>query len=478
MRYFIPLLVIAMADGVSSAQPAKSDKKPLDGAYLRDHAATRGFMLGRPVKATPTPDGKAVLFLRSEARKAQLSLCEFDVASGKTRELLTPAQVLKGAEEKLSAEEKARRERMRVSVGGFTGLQLSRDGRLILLSLSGKLYVVERVSKDIRELTTGEGSVIDPKFSPDGKMVSYVRDHDIYVLDLATGKERRLTTGGTREVPHGLAEFVAQEEMYRYTGYWWSPDSKRIVYQETDNRGVEVWHVADPIHPDQEPTPFFYPRPGKANAKVRLGVIDVKGGPTTWIHWDADKYPYLTSVNWPQGGPLTIGVQTRDQTEWLLLQVDPASGKTTVLLRERDTAWVNLRQDMPHWLPDGNGFFWVSERDGGPQLELRGKNGRMKGVVVPAGAGFIELADYDPKTDQVYFIATTDPTQARFYRIGLTEALAGEEQPVAVSDEVGLHSAVFARNHAVYVRTSRTLGEMPRSQVFKADGTPLGELPS
>src|SRR5947208_13921729 len=114
-------------------------------------------MCGLPVNPTPSPDGNAVLFLRSEARKAQLSLFEFDVATGKTRELLTPAQVLKGAEEKLSPEEKAARERMRVSAGGFTTFQFNHDGSLILLSLSGRLYTVERATKAVTELPTGKG---------------------------------------------------------------------------------------------------------------------------------------------------------------------------------------------------------------------------------------------------------------------------------------------------------------------------------
>src|SRR5947208_8142872 len=102
------------------------DKKP--DTFLHDYAVTHDFMRGRPVKPKPTPDGKAVLFLRSEAKKPKLSLFEFDVASGKTREMLTPESLLKGAEEKLSAEEKARRERQRISVGGFTDYQLSEDG--------------------------------------------------------------------------------------------------------------------------------------------------------------------------------------------------------------------------------------------------------------------------------------------------------------------------------------------------------------
>src|SRR5919198_1100486 len=145
MRILLSLFLCVCALAVApvcgqTPQPVKD--APLDTRYLRDHAETRGFTLGRPVKPKPTPDGKAVLFLRAQARVPRLRLYEFDVATGKTRELLTPEMVLKGAEEKLTAEEKARRERQRVSVGGFTSFQLSRDGARILVSLSGKLYVV------------------------------------------------------------------------------------------------------------------------------------------------------------------------------------------------------------------------------------------------------------------------------------------------------------------------------------------------
>src|SRR5205807_1496596 len=125
---------------------ARSEAQTPDTRYLRTLAETRGFMLGRPSRPQPTRDGKAVLFLRAQARVAKLGLFEFDVATGKTRELLTPEQVLKGAEEKLSPEEKAQRERMRVSVGGFTSFQLAPDGRQVLLALSGRLYLVERES--------------------------------------------------------------------------------------------------------------------------------------------------------------------------------------------------------------------------------------------------------------------------------------------------------------------------------------------
>src|SRR5262249_7548439 len=157
-------------------------------------------------------------------------------------DLLSPETLLKGVEEKLSPEEKARRERQRVSLGGFTDYQLTEDGTLVLLSLSGKLYVLTRADGSAKELATGKGTILDPKFSPDGKWVAYVLDHDVYAYALAVGKEHAVTTNGSAEKTHGLAEFVAQEEMDRYSGYWWSPDSKHIAYEEADHAGVEVWY--------------------------------------------------------------------------------------------------------------------------------------------------------------------------------------------------------------------------------------------
>ncbi len=275
------ILIFTLTSAALLAVPASGQGSvkdaPVNTEYLRQHAATRGFLLGRPVKPKITPGNKAVLFLRSEARVPRLRLYEFDVASGQTKELLTPEQVLKGAAENLSPEEKARRERMRVSVGGFTDFQLSQDGNLILLPLSGKLYVYDRAKGSVRELATGPGTLLDPKFSPDGKEVAYVRNYDICVFNLADSLERQVTTGGTEKKPHGLAEFVAQEEMGRFTGYWWSPDSQSLAYQETDHEGVEIWYVADPSQPGRAPAEQYYPRPGKANARVRLGIVPVSG---------------------------------------------------------------------------------------------------------------------------------------------------------------------------------------------------------
>ena len=439
--------------------------------FLRDYAETRGFRLGMPSRATFTPDSKAILFLRSGPRSPKLDLYEFDITTKQTRVLLTPETLLKGAEERLSPEEKARRERMRVTTRGFTDFQLSKDGTRILLSLSGKLYVFERKSGHVQEIKTSVGTIVDHKFSPDGKYVSYVLDHDVYAYDLEGAKEMRITEGGTEDVSHGIAEFVAQEEMNRFSGYWWSPDSLQIVFQESDARDVETWNVADPAKPENPPYPSRYPRPGKANVKVRLGITPITKKEITWFDWDRERYPYLAKVSWGTNGPLTIIVQTRDQKELVLLEANPAAGSTSPLVTERDPAWVNLRQDIPKWLPGGKGFVWTSERSGDWQIEWRTPDGKLKRVLATRDIKLRDLGD--TTEDKVFFTGAPDPTQARLYSLRFEGV-----SPSAVTPEPGWHSARFDENHSLLLDTFTTPSSMPKTTLHRGDGSIIAHLPS
>jgi dipeptidyl aminopeptidase/acylaminoacyl peptidase len=248
------------------------------------------------------------------------------------------------------------------------------------------VYVFDRKTAKVRELKTGPGTIVDPKWSPDGKYVSYVRDYDVCAYDLAADKELAVTTGGTAVKTHGLAEFVAQEEMNRHTGYWWSPDSKSIAYEEADHAGVETWYVADPFKPDVKPQDQFYPRPGHKNVSVRLGIKPVIGGETVWAEWDRTKYEYLAAVRWDKHGPLTVQLQDRKQQVLSLCRVDPTDGRVKGLIEDRGESWVNLNQDVPKWY-DADRFLWLSERDGDARLYIvdaraRGSE-RIKAVSPP-----------------------------------------------------------------------------------------------
>src|SRR5205085_10114876 len=176
------------------------------------------------------------------------------------------------------------------------------------------------------------GNWIDPHFSPDGHAVAAVRGGELHVIDLETQTEVAVTSDATEAIQHGVAEFVAQEEMDRHEGFWWSPDSQSIAYQETDNNGVESRFIADPLHPETVPAKTFYPRAGTANAKVRLGIVACAGGETRWIEWDREKYPYLARVVWKENAALLcIVVQNRLQQEELLLAADSTTGATREL---------------------------------------------------------------------------------------------------------------------------------------------------
>jgi dipeptidyl-peptidase-4 len=480
MRVHFCLVLCVVVSGCSLHRPSATPSTQLpsfriDTEFLAQYAATRRFSAGRPTSIKVTPKGDAVLFLRSGPRSFVQDLYAFDTATGQERVLLTADQILQGADEHLTAEEKARRERTRQTARGVTSYHLSKDGRRILVPLSGKLYVIERDSRLVTELPSEGGFPLDPQFSPDATKVACVRNNDLYVIDIADRTQSQLTTGGGGEITHGLSEFVAQEEMGRHHGFWWSPDSQRLVFQRTDTSGVERMHIMELTRPENAPNDWPYPRPGKPNAKVALGIVPVSGGETTWVPWDGEAYPYLATVKWTENAPLTILVQNRTQTEELLLSVDEHTGYTTKLLTETDPAWINLDQDMPRWLEDGSAFLWTTERNGAWQLELRGRCGKLLHAVTPVGfrlKGLISVHD-DSKT--AYLSGGEDPTQSHVVRVRVDDASAAIEQ---LTQDWGQHGFSFGKDHSVYVYTYSGAEANDEPVVRRADGTEIGRLTS
>jgi len=442
-------------------------------ALFRDLAETRNYTLGRPVSPQPTPDGSAVIFLRGGPRDPVLRLYELDIATGRERELITPAQILGNAREILSPEEKAHRERTRNSLMGFTGFDLSKDGSRLLVTLSGKLYVLIRA--DGRVIALPGEDWISPHFSPDGAFVAAVHAGDLHVIDLATLASRALTAGASEVLSHGAAEFVAQEEMERHDGYWWSPDSKSIAYQETDESAVEARYIADPLHPEIPPLKYRYPRAGSANARVRLGIISREGGETRWIAWDGEKYPYLARVEWREpGAPLTLLVENRRQQDERLLAVDPVTCAARELLAESDPAWLNLVEPaIPHWLKGGRQFLWTSERSGFWQLELREAKGTLVRALTPPELGYRALVGADETAGSVYVIGSGEPTEAQLWKFPLA---GGPGQQLTSAR--GVHGAVISEDGRALVHTFSLLDGTVGDEVLSTGGAKLGSLKS
>ncbi|HLX10783.1 MAG TPA: DPP IV N-terminal domain-containing protein [Thermoanaerobaculia bacterium] len=482
--------VALVASPASAAAPLAAVPAGPDPGFLDQFTATLRFTLGTPqaIQVAPGgPAGPAVLFLRSAPRSFVRDLYEYQFKEtgeegGQEHLLASAQQLLGGADERLSPEEKAERERQRLSARGIATYDLSEDGTKILVPLSGRLFLIDRSARAgggngagaVRELPAAGGHPLDARLSPDGTRVACVRDGDLHVIDLATGAQRRLTTGATATLTHGLAEFVAQEEMGRREGYWWSPDSRTLAYEESDTSRVELFHIADPMHPERAADAWPYPRPGRDNAVVRLGLVPAAGGATVWVAWDRARYPYLAAVRWQRGGPLTLLVQNREQTEELLLAADPATGATRTLLAESDAAWLNLHASVPRWLDDGGGLLWISERTGEPRLELRAPDGTPRRWLTPEGFGLRSLAGLDAAGGWAYVVASADPTAEQLWRVPLD----GRGEPAALTREPGIHAGFFARDGSAAVWSASPLSGERSWSVRRRDGSEAGRLRS
>ncbi|HEY5809095.1 MAG TPA: DPP IV N-terminal domain-containing protein, partial [Povalibacter sp.] len=309
-----------------------------------------------------SPDGHYVTFLQGKAdNKDQFDLWAFDTRSGQSR-LLVDSRAFAGDNETLSVEEQARRERQRTaSLRGIVEYQFAEDGKRLLVPMGGDLYLYDLTAKasPVRRLTTTDAYETDARFSPRGRYVSFIRDQDLFVIDLKTGSERALTTDGDGLVQNGVAEFAAQEEMDRDTGYWWSPDDGRIAFTRIDDAPVQE---VERLEINADGARMFrqrYPAAGTANTRVELKALELATLQVTNIDLGHDD-TYLARVNWfNDSRHLAVQRQTRDQKRLDLLKADATTGSTTLLFSETSPAWVELHDDLK-FLEKQDAFIWGS----------------------------------------------------------------------------------------------------------------------
>src|SRR4051812_48437754 len=274
-----------------------------------------------------SPDGKRVTYLKAKPEAANVQdLWAADVKGGEPYRLIDSATLSSGTKE-LSEAEKARRERTRTSARGIVEYSWDKEGRFILVPLDGDLYLDSVADGKVTRVTETPGDEVDAKVSPKGGFVSYVRDQNLYIKPLTGGAEKALTTEGKDAVSFGTAEFVAQEEMDRFTGYWWNPGETSIAYTRVDESTVDVVPRADIGPGGATVVEQRYPRAGRPNAVVDLFVQDIATGKTVQIDLGSNKDIYVARVAWSADGKtLYVQRQTRDQKTLELIAYDPARG--------------------------------------------------------------------------------------------------------------------------------------------------------
>jgi len=292
-----------------------------------------------------------------------LDLWEYEIATGETRLLFDSNDLHSGTEE-LSDEEKARRERQRLKGSGIVSYQWSSDGKALLFPLAGNLYYFKIGDDKARKLTDTPEFETDSKLSPLGNYVSFIREQNLFVLDLESDLETQLTKDGGGVIKNGMAEFVAQEEMSRYTGYWWSEDESKIAFTRVDESSVEEITRSEIYAEEIKTITQRYPSAGTNNVEVQLGVIQLEDLKVQWVDLGDNTDIYLPRVKWTRdSNKLSYQRQSRDQKKLELRVYDWNSMKSHSLLSEKSNTWINLHHDLK-FLDDGKHFIWASERDG------------------------------------------------------------------------------------------------------------------
>jgi dipeptidyl-peptidase-4 len=349
--------------------------------------------------------------------------------------------------------------------------QLDAPRRAVLLNAANDLVYYQLGADDAVRLTNNAGEETEEDFSPDGRMVSFVRANDLYVVDLSTRAERRLTKTGGEKNLNGVLDWVYEEELYgrgNRRGYWWSPDSSRIAYLSIDESPVRIFPVVDHIPRAQvlEETP--YPLAGDPNPLVRLGVVAASGEETRWVETPGYEPAdfLIVRVSWtPDSSRVVYQAQNREQTFLDLNAADASTAKTTRLFRETTKAWVEAVDDNPRWLKDGS-FLWRSERDGWQHLYHYGSDGKLIKRVTEGRWEVRDLGPVDERAGVVYFRGTEHSHIAeQVYQIKLDGT--GLKR---LSETEGTHNATFSPDAHYFIDKWSDINTPTQTRLYNSDG--------
>ncbi|WP_338456305.1 DPP IV N-terminal domain-containing protein, partial [uncultured Alteromonas sp.] len=413
-----------------------------------------------------SPDGERVTFLKGKQTDYErLDLWEYHIDSGETR-LLFDSNDLQSGEEVLSDEEKARRERMRLSGSGIVSYQWSADGKALLFPLGGDVYYHKLGEKGAKQLLDTDVFETDIKLSPKGNYISFIRDQNLFVKHIESGKETAITKEGGGNIKFGMAEFVAQEEMGRMTGYWWSPDESFIAFTKVDESPVDVISRSEIYADDIKTIEQKYPKAGTNNVLVELAIQNINNGARRWVDLGEDKDIYLARGKWmPNSETFTYQWQTRDQQTLELRAYNVPTEKQDVLLSETSNTWVNLHNDL-YFLSDSDQFIWASERDGFKHLYLYENSGKLVRQLTQGDWVVDNIEAVDAKSNRIYFAGRKDtPLESHAYSVSLDGGDISR-----ITNEGAYHSVSFSKDASIFIDRFSTINSPAQVSLNDASG--------
>ncbi|MGL4541727.1 MAG: DPP IV N-terminal domain-containing protein [Polymorphobacter sp.] len=414
-----------------------------------------------------SPDGRRATLLKPRADdKDRYDLWEVDTTSGQSRLLVDSASL--GSAVVLSEAERMNRERRRIGeIKGIVDYSWSRDGQTLLVPVDGDLWLAG-IDGSSRRLTSSDATETDAQLSPRGGYVSFVRDRNLHIIDLATGSARALTADATDTISWGSAEFIAQEELQRFTGLWWASDDLRLAVQRTDESSVAL--VERTAIGAAGTTVFAqrYPAAGTANAVVELWLMAPDGRDRVQVDLGPDRDIYLARVDWAADNKsLYVQRLSRDQQRLDLLQIDARTGAATLVFSEQSPTWINLGDDF-RALDDGS-LLWSSERSGYRHI-YHWQDGRLSALTSGDWAIDSIVGVVQPKPGQpgkIYFLGFVDtPLERQLYAIDL----APGSVPRRLTARGGTHAVVMDKAATAMLVTRETPVQPPQTWLADAQG--------
>ncbi len=463
MRWFVLLASLISALPTASAAPAP--ERPTLEALFESHsldlehpAATRWIPGTREILYREDDDDGATLWREDPVSGTRVAVASWSGTMDRLREQ-RPHAVPAGLGDVNSA------------TGARFAPVVAPDGSIMVGSVAGDLFRLDLDDGEAIFLTGDPSPEVYPAFSPDSTRLAFVRSGDLHWIDLKTGVDHRLTDRGTNDaIGNGVPAWVYEEELDVRRSFWWSPDGSRIAFVQFDSSAVDVIPIVDAAVPRPGLELQRYPKAGRPNPSVRLGVIGLDGGDPLWIDVGEGDF-YLPRAGWTPAGSLWFERLDRDQEHLELLTADPETGEAHVLLSEHDDAWINIRDDL-RFLSDGR-FLWTSEHDGWNHLYLYSDDGHLIRRLTEGRWMIDGVAGVDADERTVVFRANVeDPRRWSLWALDLETGARRR-----LGDSSGSHRALLSPDGGYLVDTWSTLDRPPRADLVRiSDGAVVRNL--
>lgn len=458
VRVPLPLSVVLLslsAPCTAAPHASAQQKKPVTLEALAQAGARMG---PPPAQAVWSPRGGRLAVIRGDR------LLLHEVASGEEIEIVSLAELNKMAApvpqpEQMTWENRRVREQR---------VQWSSEGARLLILAGGDLFLWDEASGKTEQLTSTPAAERDPKLSPDGSRVSFRRDRELYVLEIASKKVTRLTHDASETRWNAMLDWVYPEELDLGTAHWWSPDSTRIAYLQFDVSREPLYPHGDFLKLSAVGEPQRYPKAGQPNADVRVGVVAASGGQTKWMDFGETRDHLIARVHWSADSRSVIAHRlNRVQNHLWILAADAATGRARPLIEETDPAWINITDDF-HLLPDGR-ILRTSEQSGFRHIYLHAADGRLLRQLTSGDWEVSSLACVDVAGGRIFYTGTQASPLERHLYVTTFDGAA----PTRLTEAAGTHSIQMSPACDYYLDTFSSLESPPRTTLHDAAGKQL-----